>query len=95
MSCLDGTEFIPDMLEGRVSRDTPGIVELRLQGMVPPEPALCIMQILGDEAPEMLIAYLDRNPVNLYDVLEEKGWHAASGQAVDDSFQIVIKRASQ
>jgi len=89
---LVGVEFTPEMMEGRYRLLETGEIELVLNGMVPPEPALCILHLLEAENPETLIAKLDRNPINLYDVLEEKGWHVVDGGVIDTGFHVVIRR---
>lgn len=91
MSCLDGTVFDPAMLAGRIRREG-ALVELDLRGMVPPQPALCILQVLADEdKPDTLVVLLDRNPINLYEELEHRGWRAVSGEMKGSGYQVVIR----
>jgi hypothetical protein len=90
-TCMTGTEFSEDMLRDRLFRGEQGQIRLMLLGMVPPEPALCILHVLETETPLRLTALLDRNPVNLYDALEERGWCAVQSMWESEGFCLVIE----
>jgi Uncharacterized conserved protein (DUF2249) len=46
-----------------------------VRGLPPPEPMVAILQLIdGEEAPDVVIAHLDREPIFLYPELDDRGW---------------------
>ncbi len=51
-------------------------VHLDLRGLVPPQPLIEILHEIEGGAAGPLIVYMDRDPVFLYQELEDRGWSA-------------------
>ena len=49
-------------------------VHMDLRGLLPPEPMIEILREIDDGADGPLIVLLDRDPIFLYQELEERGW---------------------
>ena len=46
-----------------------------VRGLPPPEPMVAILQLIDSgEAPDVVIAHLDREPIFLYPELDDRGW---------------------
>lgn len=63
-------------------------VHLDLRGLLPPEPMIEILREIDDGAGGPLIVHMDRDPVFLYQELEDRGW---SGQLLpaDDKTEMI------
>jgi len=58
----------------RVWRSSEG-THIDVRGLPPPEPMLAILQLIDSgEAPDVVIALLDREPIFLYPELDDRGW---------------------
>jgi hypothetical protein len=52
-----------------------GKAHIDLRGMEPPGPALALLELLDAQPDDgQVIAHLDRQPVFVYEELEERGW---------------------
>ncbi|OEJ66180.1 DUF2249 domain-containing protein [Magnetovibrio blakemorei] len=67
------------------------VVHLDLRGLAPPEPMIKVLSEIDGGADYPIIVHLERDPIFLYQELEERGWSGrlmneeqnnASGEAV-------------
>ena len=53
----------------------PDAVHIDVRGLPPPEPAVAILQFIEQQdAGQVVIAHLDREPIFLYPELSDRGW---------------------
>ncbi len=50
-------------------------LHLDLHGLSPPEPMIRVLQEIEGGANNRIILHMDRDPIHLYEELEERGWH--------------------
>ncbi|MGC8654686.1 MAG: DUF2249 domain-containing protein [Candidatus Kryptoniota bacterium] len=71
------------------------VVEMDVRGLEPPEPMMRILKKLTTlETNEILLVHHHREPVFLYDKLEERGFTAVANKVGDNHYKIVIRRKS-
>jgi hypothetical protein len=80
---------------------TPEAVHIDVRGLDPPEPMVEILRLIDQGAIEdVLVAYLDREPIFLYPELDDRGWdhevmeHSCAGSDCSDGVRVRITRSS-
>lgn len=69
------------------------VVELDVRGMEPPEPMMAILEKVHEiEEDTVLLVHHHREPMMLYEKLEEIGWQAITEKIEENYFKVVITR---
>ncbi len=64
-----------------------------VRGLIPPQPMVEILSLLEkDKVRHSLIIYIDREPVNLYPELDERGWLHETTIIDADNYQISLSK---
>lgn len=75
---------------------TKKVVELDVRGMEPPEPMMAILQKIHEiDEGTILLVHHHREPMMLYEKLEEIGWQAIANRIDENYFKVVITRKVQ
>ncbi len=73
----------------------PGAPYLDLRDLFPPEPLVRILAAIGAvDAPDLLVADLDRDPIALYPELIERGWSWRPAEILGDRVRLVLRRGA-
>lgn len=71
------------------------VVEVDVRELAPPEPMMKILETLGSiNDDSVLVVHHHREPVMLYDKLEERGFSAITNKINDNYYKIVITKKS-
>ncbi|MEX0736317.1 MAG: DUF2249 domain-containing protein [Bacteroidota bacterium] len=69
------------------------VVELDVRGLAPPEPMMRILEILGTIGEgTILLVHHHREPMMLYDKLEERGFQAVANRIEEHYYKVVIRK---
>ncbi len=69
------------------------VVELDVRGMEPPEPMVTILQKLHEiDNDTLLLVHHHREPMILYEKLEELGWQAVANKIEENYYKVIITR---
>lgn len=71
----------------------PGTPHLDLRDLFPPEPLVRILAAIeAADAPDRLVADLDRDPIALYPELIERGWSWRPVEFLGDRVRLTLRR---
>ncbi len=69
------------------------VVEIDVRGMEPPEPMMTILGKIHElEEDTLLLVHHHREPVMLYEKLDDKGWQAVANRIEENYYKVVITR---
>ncbi len=69
------------------------VVELDVRGLAPPEPMMRILETIGGmDADEILLVHHHREPMMLYEKLEERGYEAVANRIEEHYYKVVIRK---
>lgn len=69
------------------------VVELDVRGMEPPEPMMAILQKIHEiDEDTVLLVHHHREPMMLYEKLEDIGWQAVANKIEENYYKVVITR---
>lgn len=69
------------------------MVELDVRGLAPPEPMMRILETLGTMGEETtLLVHHHREPMMLYEKLEERGFQAVANRIEEHYYKVVIRK---
>lgn len=69
------------------------VVEIDVRELTPPEPMMVILEKLRDmDEKSILLVHHHREPMMLYEKLDEIGWEAVTNKINDNYFKVVITR---
>ncbi len=69
------------------------VVELDVRGMEPPEPMMAILQKIHEiDEDTVLLVHHHREPMMLYEKLDETGWQAVANKIEENYYKVVITR---
>lgn len=78
---------------GNAQRVTEKVVELDVRGMEPPEPMMAILQKIHEiDEGTVLLVHHHREPMMLYEKLEQIGWQAIANKIEENYYKVVITR---
>lgn len=89
----------PGSVDGSFSRPGDGgageekVVELDVRGLAPPEPMMRILETLGTMGEgTTLLVHHHREPMMLYEKLEERGFQAVANRIEEHYYKVVIRK---
>lgn len=69
------------------------VIELDVRGLAPPEPMMRILETIGGmDADEILLVHHHREPMMLYEKLEERGYEAVANRIEEHYYKVVIRK---
>ncbi len=69
------------------------VVEIDVRGMEPPEPMMVILEKIHEiDEDTVLLVHHHREPMMLYEKLEELGWEAVANRIDENYYKVVITR---
>lgn len=69
------------------------VIELDVRGLAPPEPMMRILEKIGGmDADEILLVHHHREPMMLYEKLEERGYEAVANRIEEHYYKVVIRK---
>ncbi len=68
-------------------------VHIEVRGLAPPEPFVQIIALIESlKRPSVVTVHHDRDPLPLYDELEQRGWSAERIEGAADEFRLRLRR---
>ncbi|KAB2910008.1 MAG: DUF2249 domain-containing protein [Ignavibacteriales bacterium] len=72
------------------------VVEIDVRGMEPPQPMMTILAKLEElDGESMLLVHHHREPMMLYDKLEEIGWEGFANKIEEDYYKVMITKKAK
>ncbi len=69
------------------------VFHIDVRGLIPPQPMVAVLSLLeSGKVPCCLMVHIDREPVNLYPELEERGWSHETSRVDDGYYQVKVSR---
>ncbi|MBI3112221.1 MAG: DUF2249 domain-containing protein [Ignavibacteriales bacterium] len=69
------------------------VIELDVRGLAPPEPMMRILETIGGmDGNEILLVHHHREPMMLYEKLEERGYEAVANRIEEHYYKVVIRK---